>query len=150
MKRRSILLLFVVGIVILSTFLMCVNNMNPTLNDNINRFDKDYHLYVKLNITSPINESICLLSFHTDYFSDDVVFLEILSNKSNRYILSYENDELSYRRFFDGTLNRFNLRFLIDSCDTSYIGVWSIYVTEVLLLDNIFVGLYSVSSDYVP
>lgn len=150
MKRRNILLLFVFGIVVLSTLLMCVNNTNPTLNDNINSFDKDYHLYVKLNVTHPINESICILSFHTSYFSDDVVFLEVLSNNSNRYILSYENNVLLYRRYFDGTLNRFNLRLLIDSCDTSYIGIWSIYVTEVPLLDNIFIGLYSVNMDYVP
>lgn len=144
MRKKFSILLFIVGIVLFSTFLMCVNNTNPTLDDNINSFDKDYHLYVKLNVTSSINESICLLSFHTDYFSEDVVFLEVLSNNSNRYILSYENDELLYRRFFEGTSNRFNLRGLISSCNTSYVGVWSIYVTEVRLLDNIFIGLYDI------
>jgi len=147
MKRRNVLLLFVISIVILSTFLVYVNNTNLISDDNINSFDKDYHLYIKLNVTAPINESICLLSFHTDYFSNNVVFLEVLSNNSNRYILSYENDELSYRRFFEGTLNRFNLRFLIDSCDTSYVGVWSIYATAVPLLDNIFIGLYSIDTE---
>lgn len=140
--RRNILL-FIVCIMILGMSLTYINDTGPALND-IDSFDKDYHLYVKLNVTSPIDESVCILSFHTDYFLDDVVFLEVLSNNSNRYILSYESNELSYRRFFEGTSNRFNLKYLIDSCNTTYIGIWSIYVTEVILLDNIFIGLYNI------
>ena len=141
MKRN--ILLFIVCIMIFGMSITYINDTGPALED-IDSFDKDYHLYVKLNVTSSIDASVCILSFYTDYFSEDVVFLEILSNNSNRYILSYENDELSYRRFFEGTSNRFNLKYLIDSCNTTYIGIWSIYMTEVILPDNIFIGLYSI------